>query len=41
MVFFFVSFDPVDEQEIISDKDQDYILARNIYAYVLEPIKNP
>jgi hypothetical protein len=33
---FFVSFDPFDELEKISDKDQDYVLARNVCAYILD-----
>ena len=32
---FYVSFDPFDKLEIISDKDQDFVLARNVHAYRL------
>jgi hypothetical protein len=30
---FYISFDPCDEIEVISDEDQDFILCREVYAY--------
>lgn len=30
---FYVSFDPVDESEVVSDDDQDYIKAKSIEGY--------
>jgi len=30
---FYISFDPCDEIEVISDEDQDFILCREISAY--------
>jgi len=27
---FFISFDPIDEEETISNSDQDYILRKNV-----------
>ena len=30
---FYISFDPSDEVEIISDEDQDFILCRELSAY--------
>ncbi|NOH69952.1 hypothetical protein F0225_01165 [Vibrio pectenicida] len=31
---FYISFDPCDETEVISDDDQDFILCRKISAYI-------
>lgn len=32
---FYVSFDPVDEQDEVSNEDQDFILARGVSGYSL------
>lgn len=32
---FYISFDPVDESETISDEDQDYVKARSVQGFFL------